>query len=59
MPLNKAVSRKLNMDAQKYSWLSVLLVDDSIAILKFVSKVLEDNFSISNVHSASSAPEAM
>jgi EAL domain-containing protein (putative c-di-GMP-specific phosphodiesterase class I) len=47
------------MDNQKYSWLNVLLVDDSVAILKYVTKVLEENFSITSVYSASSAPEAM
>jgi len=47
------------MNGDKYNWLSVLLVDDSVAILNFVTKVLEDKFSILNVYAASSAPEAM
>jgi len=47
------------MDNKDLSWLNVLLVDDSVAILKYVEKVLEDNFDITNVYSASSASEAI
>jgi len=43
----------------KLDWLNVLLIDDSVAILDYVSKVLEENFKISNVHASSSASEAM
>ena len=46
------------METKDYSWLNVLLVDDSNAILKYVSTVLESNYNISNIYSASSAPEA-
>jgi len=47
------------MENKDLGWLNVLLVDDSVAILKFVTKVLEENFHITNIHAASSAPEAM
>ena len=47
------------MENKGFDWLNVLLVDDSVAILKFVSKVLEENYNISNIYSAYSAPEAM
>jgi len=47
------------MDYKELDWLNVLLVDDSVTILNFVRKVLEDNYKISNIHSAYSAPEAM
>jgi len=47
------------METKSFDWLNVLLVDDSVAILNFVAKVLEENFNITNVHAASSAPEAM
>lgn len=40
-------------------WMNVLLVDDSPTILNFVSAVLEQEFNITNIHSATSAPEAM
>ena len=42
-----------------FDWLNVLLVDDSQAILSYVATVLEQNFNITNQHSASSAPEAL
>lgn len=42
-----------------YSWLQVLLVDDSQAILNFVATVLEQNYSINNIYQATSATEAI
>jgi len=47
------------MDSKTLNWLNVLLVDDSIAILKYVEKVLEEKYQISNIFSASSAAEAI
>ncbi len=47
------------MEKKGFEWLNILLVDDSMAILKFVSKVLEQNYNISNIYTAYSAPEAM
>ena len=47
------------MEKSGFDWLNVLLVDDSVAILKYVNKVLEQSYNINNVHTASSAPEAM
>ncbi len=42
-----------------YNWLQVLLVDDSQAILNFVSTVLEKNYDIHNIYQATSATEAI
>ena len=47
------------MEKSDFDWLHVLLVDDSPTILSYVNKVLEQNYNISHVHTASSAPEAM
>jgi len=47
------------MENSGFDWLNVLLVDDSETILRYVNKVLEQSYSIKNVHTASSAPEAM
>jgi EAL domain-containing protein (putative c-di-GMP-specific phosphodiesterase class I) len=47
------------MSNKDLSWLNVLLVDDSVAILKYVETVLNKNFNISNTYSASSASEAI
>jgi len=47
------------MDSKTLNWLNVLVVDDSIAILKYVVKVLEEKYKISNIFSASSASEAI
>lgn len=47
------------MDDKGFNWLNVLLIDDSITILKYVSKVLENNYSILNIHAASSASEGI
>ncbi len=47
------------MEKSGFDWLNVLLVDDSVTILNYVSKVLEQSYNINNVHTASSAPEAM
>lgn len=47
------------MEKSGFDWLNVLLVDDSVAILNYVNKVLEQSYNINNVHTASSAPEAM
>ncbi len=47
------------MSGKDYSWLNVLLVDDSISILTYVSEVLNKVFDITNIFTASSAPEAM
>jgi len=51
----------MDVETQKinFDWLNVLLIDDSIAILDYVSEVLEQNFNILNVHASSSASEAM
>ena len=46
------------MENKDYSWLNVLLVDDSNAILQYVTNVLEKNYNISSVFCANSAPEA-
>lgn len=53
------VGLEAKMNDKGFDWLNVLLVDDSVAILNFVRKVLEDNYKILHIHSASSAPEAM
>jgi EAL domain-containing protein (putative c-di-GMP-specific phosphodiesterase class I)/FixJ family two-component response regulator len=47
------------MENSGFDWLHVLLVDDSATILKYVSKVLNQSYNITHVHSAASAPEAM
>ena len=47
------------MSSKSLKWLNVLLVDDSATILKYVSKVLEENFNITNIHCAPSAAEAL
>ncbi|NQY87290.1 MAG: EAL domain-containing response regulator [Colwellia sp.] len=47
------------MDNKGFNWLNVLLVDDSVAILKFVEKVLIESFGIAHIHCAASASEAM
>lgn len=47
------------MEKSDFDWLHVLLVDDSIAILNYVNKVLEQSYNIQHIHTASSAPEAM
>lgn len=47
------------MDNKDFNWLTVLLVDDSPAILQYVSTVLERNYNISNVFNATSAAEAL
>jgi EAL domain-containing protein (putative c-di-GMP-specific phosphodiesterase class I)/CheY-like chemotaxis protein len=47
------------MENSDFDWLHVLLVDDSVAILNYVSKVLEQSYDIRHIHTASSAPEAM
>ena len=47
------------MESSDFDWLHVLLVDDSLTILNYVSKVLEQSFTLKNIHTASSAPEAM
>lgn len=49
----------VNTQTKGFDWINVLLVDDSSAILDYVTTVLEQNFNISNIHAASSAPEAM
>lgn len=46
------------MDQKDLGWLNVLVVDDSRAILSYVSQVLEQHFQITNIHLASSVPEA-
>ncbi|MBU2893778.1 EAL domain-containing protein [Colwellia sp. D2M02] len=50
---------KATTERPSFDWLNVLLVDDSQAILSYVSKVLENNFNIRHQHVATSAPEAM
>ncbi|PKI17945.1 EAL domain-containing response regulator [Colwellia sp. 12G3] len=47
------------MEKSDFDWLHVLLVDDSVTILNYVNKVLEQSFDIHHIHTASSAPEAM
>lgn len=47
------------MEKLHFDWLHVLLVDDSQAILNYVSTVLEQKYNINHVRTASSAPEAM
>jgi EAL domain-containing protein (putative c-di-GMP-specific phosphodiesterase class I) len=47
------------MNKNKFSWLHVLLIDDSQSILSFVSSVLEDNYGISNIYQATSATEGI
>ncbi len=47
------------MEKSDFDWLHVLLVDDSNAILNYVSKVLEQSYDIRHIHAASSVPEAM
>jgi len=46
------------MAIQKYNWLIILLVGDSVALHKYVATVLEENFSIAHA-SASSAQNTM
>ncbi|PKG82226.1 hypothetical protein CXF85_15150 [Colwellia sp. 75C3] len=47
------------MEKSGFDWLHVLLVDDSVTILSYVNKVLEQSYDIRHIHTASSAPEAM
>jgi EAL domain-containing protein (putative c-di-GMP-specific phosphodiesterase class I)/ActR/RegA family two-component response regulator len=47
------------MEKSGFDWLHVLLVDDSVTILNYVNKVLEQSYDIQHIHTASSAPEAM
>ena len=47
------------MEKSGFDWLNVLLVDDSVTILNYVHKVLEQSYNISHIDTASSAPEAM
>ncbi len=53
------LGQEAKMDNKGFNWLNVLLVDDSVAILKFVEKVLIDSFAITNIHCAASASEAI
>ncbi|WP_206486237.1 EAL domain-containing response regulator [Thalassotalea sp. G2M2-11] len=47
------------MPDQNFSWLNVLLIDDSQSILDFVSSVLEQNYGIDNIYQATTATEAI
>ncbi|MDP2561447.1 EAL domain-containing protein [Psychrobium sp. 1_MG-2023] len=47
------------MTKQDVSWINVLIVDDSHAILKYVSTVLEEVYGISQTQEASCASEAL
>jgi len=47
------------MEKSDFDWLHVLLVDDSVTILNYVNKVLEQSYDIRHIHTALSAPEAM
>ena len=47
------------MNSKAFSWLNVLLIDDSPTILNYVSAILTETFDIENVYAASSAQEAM
>ncbi|WP_440873714.1 EAL domain-containing response regulator [Thalassotalea sp. PLHSN55] len=46
------------MSGKDYSWLNVLLVDDSVSILNYVSEVLNKVYDITSIFTASSAVEA-
>lgn len=46
-------------DKNGFGWLNVLLVDDSQAILEYVSTVLSELYKIENTYSAASVKEAM
>jgi len=47
------------MNNQGFSWLNVLLIDDSQSILSYVSTVLETNYGIDKIYQATSAEEAI
>lgn len=47
------------MTNKKFSWLNVLLVDDSLPILNFVTTVLSEKYGVSQIAQATSAEEAL
>ncbi len=47
------------MENHGFNWLNVLLIDDSKTILAYVRKVLEENYHLKNIFTATSAADGM
>ena len=47
------------MENHGFNWLNVLLIDDSKTILAYVRKVLEENYHLKNIFTATSATDGM